>query len=102
MGYEDQTDLEHELTVAIGIVAGVLSYKYPSHRLDEAIEQLRKCRQMARDADRLAHACAKAIMRGDVRTRSAIDDALFDYLCVGDGPKDVPSWVDDFEREQSA
>ena len=51
-------------------------------------------------ADRLAYACAKAIMRGDLRTRSAIDDALLDYLEVGgpDGPNDVPTWVANYER----
>jgi len=51
-------------------------------------------------ADRLAYMCAKAIMRGDIRTRSAIDDALLDYLEVGGvgGPPDVPSWVDEYER----
>lgn len=50
-------------------------------------------------ADRLAYACAKAICRGDVRTRSSIEDALLDYLQVGhpDGAADVPAWIAAYE-----
>jgi hypothetical protein len=51
--------------------------------------------------DRLAYAVAKAIQRGTVGTRSAIDDALLDYLAIGglDGPLDVLEWTEQYERE---
>jgi len=53
-------------------------------------------------ADRLAYHCAKAIERRDIRTRSAIDDALLDYLQIGYlyGPKTVPEWMEKYESEQ--
>lgn len=57
----------------------------------------------ARAADALAYACASAIRRGLIPTRSAIDDALLDYLAIGvfGGPMDVPTWMDEYERAQS-
>lgn len=53
-------------------------------------------------ADCLAYACAKAIIRGDVRSRSAIDDALLAYLDIGglDGFATVPEWVEKYESVQ--
>jgi len=52
-----------------------------------------------RGADRLAYECAKAIERGAIGSRSAIGDALLDYLQIGhpDGPPDVPTWIEDYE-----
>lgn len=56
-----------------------------------------------RAADALAYACAKAIRMGLIPTRSAIDDALLDYLNIGGfgGPIDVPTWMDGYELAQS-
>ena len=57
-----------------------------------------------RAADALAYACAVAIRRGLIPTRSeAIDDALLDYLNIGGfgGPMDVPTWMEGYERAQS-
>ena len=50
-------------------------------------------------ADKLAYTVAKAIMRGEIRERSAVDDALLVYLNIGgiEGPKDVPTWVEQYE-----
>ncbi len=56
-----------------------------------------------RGADRLAYACARQILAGRIDSRSAIGDALLDYLEVGDirGPKDVPSWMTEYERNRA-
>jgi hypothetical protein len=57
-----------------------------------------------RAADRLAYACAQAIQRGTIHTRSAVDDALLAYLDIGglDGPRDVPTWMAQYEAAQAA
>ena len=50
-------------------------------------------------ADRLAYEVALAIQRGTIGTRSAVDDALLDYLRIGciRGPQDVPTWIQSYE-----
>ena len=49
------------------------------------------CGCYRRAADRLAYEVAKAVGRGAIGSRSAIGDALLDYLGIGtlDGPSDV-------------
>ena len=51
-------------------------------------------------ADKLAYEVARAIERGTIRTRSAIDDALLDYLNIGGvgGPDTVPAWMEEYQR----
>ncbi len=62
-------------------------------------EQEVKLETLRRKADRLAYHCANAVARRVVGSRSAIGDALLDYLEVGgmDGPKTVPEWVEKHE-----
>lgn len=56
-----------------------------------------------RAADRLAYQVAKAILRGSIRTRTGVSDALEDYLEIGgiDGPKTVPEWVERYEAAEA-
>ena len=53
-------------------------------------------------ADKLAYHVAVAIANGWIATRSAIDDALLNYLEIGgvDGPTDVPTWIDEYEKSR--
>jgi len=46
-------------------------------------------------ANRLARRCAEAVIRGEIDARSAIADALLDYMRVGSsgGPEDVHEWL---------
>lgn len=74
-------------------------------RLREALQREKAeigfgCPLDKRAADRLALACAKAIQDGWLGTRTTIDDALLDYLKIGqpDGESDVPSWVEKQEN----
>ena len=55
-------------------------------------------------ANRLAYFCARAIQRGSLDSRSAISDALLDYLEIGgiDGPKDIPTWIAEYEAAEAA
>ncbi len=55
-------------------------------------------------ANRLAYHCARAVVRGDIGSRSTIGDALLDFLEVGglDGPNDVPTWIAKYEAAQAA
>jgi hypothetical protein len=57
-----------------------------------------------RAANKLAYECARAIRDGFIGERSAISDALLDYLRIGnlDGPPDVPTWMDYYERANPA
>lgn len=52
-----------------------------------------------RAAERLAYECAKLIQMRRLDARSAVGDALLDYLEIGsmDGPPDVPTWIQDYE-----
>jgi len=49
----------------------------------------------SQNADRLARRCAEAVIRGEIDARSAIADALLDYMRVGSsgGPEDVHEWL---------
>ena len=53
-------------------------------------------------SDRLAYAAARLILGGKVPTRSELDDALLDYLKIGqpDGYSDVPTWMEEYERRR--
>jgi hypothetical protein len=55
-------------------------------------------------ADRLAYACAGAVMQRAVGSRSAIGDALLDYLQIGgmDGPQTTPEWMERYEAAARA
>ena len=57
----------------------------------------------SRGADRLAYAVASLVKNGKLDARSAVADALLDYLGVGglDGPKDVPTWMVEHESTQA-
>lgn len=50
-------------------------------------------------ADRLAYACARQVTAGKLDSRSAIADALLDYLRIGHpgGPQSVPEWMAAYE-----
>lgn len=63
----------------------------------------RACGCYRRAADRLAYEVAKAVGRGSIGSRSAVGDALLDYLGIGtlDGPSDVPTWIEQYEAIQS-
>lgn len=52
-------------------------------------------------ANRLAYHCARAVVRGDIGSRSTISDALLDFLKVGglDGPFDTPGWIAEYELQ---
>ena len=67
-------------------------------------DEIDRLRADLRAADKLAYACAMAIMRREVRDRTAIDDMLLRYLDVGgvSGPSDVPTWIAEYEAAQAA
>jgi len=60
-------------------------------KTDQTIE----IERLQTSADRLAYTCAQAVMQGTIGSRSAIGDALLQFLQVGgiDGPKTVPEWM---------
>lgn len=64
-------------------------------------DKVAELEQRLATADKLACTVAKAIMRGEIRERSAVDDALLIYLNIGgiEGPKDVPTWIEQYERQ---
>lgn len=51
-------------------------------------------------ADRLAYAVARLVQLGYLDSRSQASDALLDYLRIGSGgPSDVPTWMEQHEKE---
>lgn len=68
--------------------------------LNAEIERLRADAERfdRRGADKLAYECARAVQEGRVGSRSAIGDALLNYLEVGgmDGPRSVPEWMEKY------
>ncbi len=78
-----------------------------NEKLEAEVKRLRGVNRrirLAQGADRLAHAAAIEVQRGAIDSRSAIGDALLDYLRVGqvDGPSSVPEWLDRYEEEKKA
>lgn len=74
--------------------------KQQIERMHEIIESLTYSTKDSADA--LAFACARQVCAGRIDARSAIGDALLNYLPVGapGGPTDVPEWMGKYAKEK--